>query len=157
LAVACDLTDRADIFKLVYTVRDELGPIDCVINNAGVITVGPMELMTPCDYEQAMLTHFWAPLYTTLAVLPEMRARRAGRIVNIPSIGGKLAVPHLLPYTASKFAEVGLSAGLRAELAQDGICVTTIVPGLMRTGSAINATFKGRHRDEYTWFALGDA
>ncbi len=157
LAVPCDITDRAEIAQLVVTVRDELGPIDVLINNAGVIQVGPMQLMTPADYELAMRTHFWAPLYLTLAVLPEMRARHAGRIVNIASIGGKIAVPHLLPYTASKFALVGLSAGLRAELAQDGVCVTTIVPGLMRTGSAINALFKGRHRDEYTWFALGDA
>jgi short-subunit dehydrogenase len=86
-----------------------------------------------------------------------MRARRQGRIVNISSIGGRISVPHLLPYCASKFALVGLSEGLRSELAKDGIVVTTISPGLMRTGSPRNAEFKGRHRAEYAWFVLGDS
>ena len=66
-------------------------------------------------------------------------------------------MPHLLPYSASKFALVGFSEGLRAELAKDGIRVTTVCPGLMRTGSPPNAAFKGRHREEYAWFALSDA
>jgi short-subunit dehydrogenase len=86
-----------------------------------------------------------------------MRRRRAGRIVNISSIGGKLSVPHLLPYSASKFALVGLSEGLRAELAKDNIIVTTVCPGLMRTGSPRNAIFKGDHRAEYAWFSISDA
>ena len=78
-------------------------------------------------------------------------------MVNIASIGGKVAVPHLLPYTASKFALVGLSDGLRAELAKENILVTTVCPGLMRTGSPRNALFKGRHRNEYAWFSIGDS
>src|SRR5437764_2101577 len=86
-----------------------------------------------------------------------MRRRHSGRIINITSIGGKVSVPHLLPYGASKFALVGLSEGLRAELARDGVVVTTVCPGLMRTGSPRNAFFKGRHRAEYTWFTLGDS
>jgi NAD(P)-dependent dehydrogenase (short-subunit alcohol dehydrogenase family) len=101
-----------------------------------------------------MKTLFWGPLYATLAVLPQMRRRGWGRIVNISSIGGKRAVPHLVPYSASKFALVGLSHGLRAELAKDGILVTTVCPGLMRTGSPRNATFKGQHRKEYAWFSV---
>jgi NAD(P)-dependent dehydrogenase (short-subunit alcohol dehydrogenase family) len=60
------------------------------------------ELVSVADYEDAMATNFWGTLYATLAVLPAMRARRSGRIVNITSIGGRIAVPHLLPYTASK-------------------------------------------------------
>jgi short-subunit dehydrogenase len=104
-----------------------------------------------------MAVHFWGPLYTTLCVLPQMRARREGRIVNISSIGGKIGVPHLVPYSASKFALAGLSDGLRAELAKDNILVTTVCPGLMRTGSPRNATFKGRHRAEYAWFAISDS
>lgn len=154
-AMRCDVTNRSDVASFVSAVRAALGPIDVVINNAGVIDVGPMEHMTTEDYERAMATHFWGPLTVTLAVLPDMRQRGKGRIVNITSIGGKVAVPHLLPYTASKFALVGLSEGMRAELAKDGICVTTVVPGLMRTGSPPNAVFKGRHRAEYTWFAIG--
>jgi short-subunit dehydrogenase len=116
-----------------------------------------MEVMTLEDYEEAMRIHFYAPLYTTLAVLPEMRRRREGRIVNISSIGGKISVPHLLPYSASKFALVGFSEGLRAELAKDGIVVTTVCPGLMRTGSPRNATFKGQHQAEYAWFTISDS
>jgi short-subunit dehydrogenase len=103
-----------------------------------------------------MQTHFAAPVYTTLAVLPHMKRRRDGRIVNIASIGGKIAAPHLLPYSASKFALVGFSQGLRAELMKDNIYVTTVCPGLIRTGSPLNALFKGRHEEEFAWFATSD-
>lgn len=157
LAVPCDVTERTQVNELVDVVRDHYGRIDVLVNNAGVIQVGPFEVTTVEDYEEAMATHFWGPLYATLAVLPEMRGRRDGRIVNISSIGGKISVPHLLPYSASKFALVGLSEGLRAELKKDGIAVTTVCPGLMRTGSPRNATFKGRHRAEYAWFSISDA
>ena len=157
LGVPCDVTDRAQVEDMVRAVTDHYGPVDVLINNAGVIEVGPMEVMTVEDYEQAMKTHFWGPLYAVMAVLPEMRRRREGRIVNISSIGGKISVPHLLPYSASKFALVGLSEGLRAELAKDGVTVTTVCPGLMRTGSPRNATFKGQHRSEYAWFAISDS
>ncbi len=157
LAVPCDVTDQALVAEMVRAVRDHFGRIDVLINNAGIIEVGPMEVMTIEDYEDAMKTHFWAPLYTTQAVLQEMRRRGEGRIVNIASVGGKISIPHLLPYCASKFALVGFSEGLRAELAKDGIIVTTVCPGLMRTGSPRNATFKGQHRAEYAWFAISDS
>lgn len=157
LAIPCDVTDREQVNEMVRNVSQRFGSIDVLVNNAGVIEVGPMEVMKIEDYEEAMKTHFWAPLYTTLAVLPTMRRRHEGRIVNIASIGGKLSIPHLLPYNASKFALVGLSEGLRAELAKDGIVVTTVSPGLMRTGSQHNATFKGQHRAEYSWFSVGGA
>jgi short-subunit dehydrogenase len=153
-AFACDLTNPADITRLFDRIRHEVGSVDVLINNAGVIQVGPLETITHADYEQAMAVHFWAPLYCSEQVLPDMRRRGHGRIVNIASIGGKIAVPHMLPYCASKFALVGLSRGLRAELAKDGIYVTTINPGMMRTGSARHALFKGRHRAEYTWFSI---
>ena len=113
--------------------------------------------MTAEDFEQAMATNFWGPLNAILAVLPSMRRRGEGRIANIASIGGKVSVPHLLPYSASKFALVGLSQGLRAELAGDGIQVITICPGLMRTGSPRHALFKGRRRTEYAWFSIADS
>ncbi len=142
---------------MVATVYQRFGNIDVLVNNAGVIQVGPLEVMTTEDFELAMQAHFWGPLNTIMAVLPSMRQRRAGRIVNISSIGGKVSVPHLVPYSASKFALVGLSKGLRAELAKDGITVTTICPGLMRTGSPRNADFKGQHRFEYAWFSISDA
>ena len=155
--IPCDVTNKAQVDEMVHIIRDRLGPIDVLINNAGIITVGPMEVMTLDDYDEAMKTHFWAPLYTTLAVLPEMRQRCNGRIVNISSIGGKVSTPHLLPYSASKFALTGFSEGLRAELASYGVVVTTVCPGLMRTGSPYKATFKGQNRAEYTWFSISDS
>ncbi len=154
---SCDVTDAQQVRQMIDQANQHFGRIDVLINNAGSIQVGPMEVMTPKDYEDAMRIHFWAPLHTTLAVLPQMRARHAGRIVNISSIGGKIAAPHLLPYSASKFALVGFSEGLRSELLKDGIYVTTVCPGLMRTGSPRNAMFKSQHRAEHAWFAISDA
>jgi short-subunit dehydrogenase len=157
IAVPCDVTDRGSVEELLEQVHRRLGPVDVLINNAGVIEVGPAETMSVADYEEALATNFWGMLYPTLGVLPEMRQRRGGRIVNITSIGGKIGVPHLLPYSASKFAAVGFSQGLRAEVAADGIKVVTVVPGLMRTGSPRNAIFRGQHRSEYAWFSIGDS
>src|SRR5215208_1827846 len=157
VGVPCDVTDRDSVRELLGEVHRALGPVDVLINNAGLIEVGPAETMSIADYEEALGTNFWGMLYPTLAVLPEMRQRRAGRIVNITSIGGKMGIPHLLPYSASKFAAVGFSQGLRAEVAGDGIKVVTVCPGLMRTGSPRNAIFRGRHRSEYAWFSISDA
>jgi short-subunit dehydrogenase len=156
-ASPCDVTDRDDVFRFLTEVRDELGPIDVLINNAGIIQVGPLELMTLDDYERALRTHLWGPLYAMHAVLPDMRARRTGRIVNIVSIGGKLPVPHLAPYSASKFALYGLSAAARAELAKDEVYVTTVCPGLMRTGSPRHALVKGQQQAEYAMFDILDS
>jgi short-subunit dehydrogenase len=155
--VVCDVSNKADIDCMVSEVRQRFEHIDVLINNAGTIAVGPMDTMTLEDYQEAMNIHFWAPLYTVLAIAPEMRSRRQGRIVNIASIGGKISVPHLLPYCASKFALVGFSKGLHAELKKDGVVVTTVCPGLMRTGSPENATFKGKHKAEYAWFSISDS
>lgn len=157
VALVCDVTDQRQVEAMVRTVRERFGGVDVLINNAGVIQVGPSEQMELDDYEDAMRTHFWGPLYATKAVLPLMRARGAGRIVNISSIGGKISVPHLLPYSASKFALVGLSEGLRSALARENIVVTTVCPGLMRTGSPRHARIKGQHRAEYAWFSVADS
>ena len=157
MAVKCDVTNMPEVELMMSRIRERFGKIDVLVNNAGTIQVGPLEVMNREDFEHAMKTHFWGPLNTILAVLPEMRERQDGRIVNISSIGGKIAVPHLVPYSASKFALVGLSKGLFAELHKDGIVVTTVCPGLMRTGSPRNANFKGKHRDEYAWFSISDS
>jgi NAD(P)-dependent dehydrogenase (short-subunit alcohol dehydrogenase family) len=141
----------------IERVVERYGAIDVLINNAGQIQVGPLDHMRLEDFADAMAVHVWGPLYATLAALPHMRRQGGGRVVNISSIGGKIAAPHILPYVASKFALTGLSDGLRAELAKDNILVTTVIPGLMRTGAHVNAQFKGRHRGEFTWFALLDA
>jgi NAD(P)-dependent dehydrogenase (short-subunit alcohol dehydrogenase family) len=157
LALPCDITSVEEVGRMVEAVRDHFGPIDMLVNNAGVIEVGPVESMTLADFDEALNVNLRGPLQTMMAVIPEMRRRGEGRIVNIASIGGKIAVPHLTPYTASKFALVGLSKAMRAELAKDGIIVTTVCPGLMRTGSPRNAKFKGQHRSEYAWFSVSDS
>jgi NAD(P)-dependent dehydrogenase (short-subunit alcohol dehydrogenase family) len=157
VALQCDLADADQVPRMVRRAVEVWSGLDVLVNNAGIIQVGPVDTMTLEDYEQAMTVNFWAAVRTTLAALPVLRGRAGARIVNIASIGGKLSVPHLLPYSASKFALVGFSEGLRAELRPQGILVTTVCPGLMRTGSPRNASFKGQHRAEYAWFSVSDA
>ena len=152
----CDVSQPTSVASMITDVTAHYGQIDVLVNNAGIIEVGPVQNMARADFEDAMAVDFWGVLDTILAVLPQMQARGSGRIVNITSIGGKVAFPHLLPYAAAKFAATGLSEGLRAELARDGIVVTTIVPGLLRTGSYFHALFKGNKPAEFGWFGLGD-
>ena len=156
-AVQCNVRLKTDCDALIRSAVEAFGAVDVLINNAGVISVGPVELMTEHDYDEQMDVHFWGPLHTMMAVFPLMRARGGGRIVNIASIGGKIAVPHLVPYCASKFALVGLSQASATELRKNNIFVTTVCPGLMRTGSPRNAFFKGQNEKEYAWFVLGDS
>ena len=155
LAVPCDVADQRQVERTVDSVIAQFGRIDVLVNNAGEIQVGPVQSMTLEDFENAMDVMFWGTVYPSMAVLPHVLERGTGRIVNITSIGGKVAVPHLLPYTCAKFAAVGFSEGLRAELAGKGIHVVTIAPGLMRTGSYLNALFKGDQEREAVWFSLG--
>lgn len=155
LALACDVADAPAVDAMVAEIARRWGPVDVLVNNASIIRVGPVRTMTRRDFADALAVNFWGTVHATLAVLPRMLERRRGRIANVTSIGGKVAVPHLLPYTAAKYAAVGFSEGLTAELAREGIQVTTVVPGLMRTGSYLNAVFDGDRRAEFTWFSLG--
>ncbi len=152
LTIPCDLLNAAQTGAAVREVIDRFGKIDILINNAGIIEVGPLEHMTREDFERAMQLHFWAAYELVSWIVPEMRTRGGGRIVNISSIGGKVAVPHLAPYNVSKFALTGFSDAIRAELARGHIHVTTVAPGMMRTGSHVNARFKGKHDMEFAWF-----
>lgn len=152
---SCDLRDEAALTVAIHEIATRLGGLDVLVNNAGEIVVGPLDEMEKPDFESAMALHFRAPLVATLEARPYLARHRAGRVVNIASFGGRIAVPHFAPYCASKFALVGLSDVLRAELALAGIRVTTVWPGLMRTGSHVAAKFKGQRRAEFTWFSLG--
>jgi NAD(P)-dependent dehydrogenase (short-subunit alcohol dehydrogenase family) len=155
LTVPCDVSDRAQVARLVEAALEAHGRIDVLVNNAGLIQVGPAHTMTVEDFETAMDTMFWGTVYTTLAALPHMRGHGQGRIVNITSVGAKVSIPHLLPYSCAKFAAAAFSEGLRAELHGTGVKVVTIAPGLMRTGSYLNAIFKGAEEGEAAWFSLG--
>lgn len=153
----CDVRERSEVRDAVQHVLGTRGRIDVLVNCAGVIQAGPVEHMDKGDYQEEMDVHFWGPLYLMQEVIPPMRRQGRGRIVNISSIGGLVAVPHLVPYSASKFALTGLSDGMRAEMARRDIRITTVWPGLMRTGSHRQAWFKGQHRREFDWFAIVDA
>jgi short-subunit dehydrogenase len=155
--IGADIRRPDHVSRIVDTVVASDSKIDVLINNAGVIEVGPVEHSKLEDFQDAFATHFWGPLDLIRASLPHLTGSGQGRIVNIASIGGRIAVPHLAAYTASKFALVGLSEALRAELMKDGVAVTTVTPGLMRTGSYVNVKLRGRHRDEFRWFAAMSA
>ncbi|WP_243374893.1 SDR family NAD(P)-dependent oxidoreductase [Geotalea sp. SG265] len=157
LVFPCDLRNEEEIERAVTAVQGVRGGIDVLINNAGIIQVGPEENQQLEDYREAMAIHAWAPLLLMRKVVPIMKRQGRGRIVNISSIGGLVAVPHLLPYCMSKFALTGLSDGMRSELAKDNILVTTVAPGLMRTGSHVRAFFKGKHTSEFAWFSISGA
>ena len=157
LVQKCDVTVAEQVNDMITNVQNEFGPIDVLINNAGIIHAGPVTEMNLQDFEEAINTHFWGPVHTIMAVLPSMKARGGGLILNISSIGGKISVPHLVPYSASKFALVGLSEGLRAELKKYNIKVTTATPGLMQTGSPRHAFVKGQHKQEYALFKIVDS
>ena len=154
LAIPCDVTNHVEVEALVERATEHYGHIDILVNNAGIITVGPLKAQTFADFQDSMNTIFWGAYHATMAVLPQMYQRQNGQIVNISSIGGKVSVPHLLSYSSAKFALEGFSEGLHSELAKEGIHVLTVAPGLMRTGSQVNAYAKGKHEAEYTWFSL---
>ena len=157
LTIQADMTMREEAESAVGTIERHFGPVDVLVNNAGTMSVGPIETMTIDEFRNSINTHFWGPYFATMAVLPAMQRRQAGRIVNISSIGGKISVPHLVPYSVGKFALTAFSEGLRSELLKDKVYVTTVCPGLMRTGSPRNAMFKGNNEAEYAWFSLSDA
>lgn len=154
LVVPADLRQAEEAKKVVERAAEHFGRIDVLVNNAGTITVGPVENQRVEDFREAMESNFFSGVHCALAALPQMLRRGNGTIVNITSIGGKMAVPHMLPYTASKFAAVGFSEGLHAELRAKGVHVLTVCPGLMRTGSHLSAMFAGDAAREYRWFSI---
>jgi short-subunit dehydrogenase len=153
-ALPVDVTDAEGMAGMIADVEENLGPVDVLVNNAGIIQVGPVETMVLDDYRRAMDVMFWGALHAAEAVLPRMRSRRRGTIVNVTSIGAAVGIPHLAPYDAAKFALRGWSEALGAEQARHGIAVVTVVPGLMRTGSFGHALVKGRRYLEASVFSL---
>lgn len=153
--VAADLTRREDVERAVQAAVAAHGALDVIVHSAGMIQTGPLQDMTEEDWREVMEINAFAALRLVRAAYPHLKAA-GGRVLLVTSIGGKVAVPHLGPYSMSKFAAVGLGAALRSELALDGIGVTTVCPGLMQTGSPKHAVVKGQHEKEYAWFATID-
>lgn len=154
VALPADVRDSQSIQTAIAQAIDAFDGLDVLINAAGIISAGPIQHMHVRDYEDAMATHFWGALYASLAALPVMRKQGHGRIVNIASLAGKIALPHMGPYSASKAALVSLSENMRSELAMENIKVTVVCPGPMRTGAHVNAYYKGRHQAEFTGLSL---
>lgn len=151
---SADISKPKEIAPLLSQVVDRFGRVDILVNNAGAIGVGPFENFRHEDFERAMDLMFWAAVNLTFEALPYMKRQGGGQIVNITSVGGRISIPHLLPYSCAKFALVGFSTGLSAELRSQHIHVLTVVPGLMRTGSYLNAQFTGQAGGEFAWFSL---
>lgn len=154
--IICDVTKKDQLSRAIHETIDAFGVVDAIINNAGSITVGPLESMTKVDFEAQMKLHLYSVIDAVELLRPYFRERGGGRIINICSLGGKTAVPHMIPYNASKFALAGFSQGAAIELANENIKVTTVYPALMRTGSPIQAVFKGEHQKEFAWFEIAD-
>ncbi len=152
----CDITDVNELAESLDQAIERMNGIDLLINNAGSILVGPFTSMEKEDFEAQMNLHLYAVVEATGLIFPHFKNRGQGRILNICSLGGKVAVPHMLPYDASKFALAGFSQGVSAELAPHNIVVTTAYPTVMRTGSPIQAVFKGDHGKEFEWFETID-
>ena len=154
-SVQCDVTRRSEVEQMIEDVTSHFGRVDILVNNAGLIKVGPIESMTLSDFDEAMDALFWGVVNPTMTVLPAFLQKNRGQIVNITSFGAKISVPHLVPYCSAKHAAAGFSEGLREELAHTGVKVTTVAPGLMRTGSFLAALFKGDREAESRWFSIG--
>ncbi|WP_291424203.1 SDR family oxidoreductase [Deinococcus sp.] len=154
-AITGDVTAADDLQRAVDETVAHFGRLDIVVNNAGIIQTGPLRDMTEDDFRRIMEVNAFAALRLTLAALEQLQQNQ-GRVLIISSVGGKVAVPHLGPYSMSKFASAGLGQALRSELARDGIGVTVALPGLMRTGSAKQAEVKGDYEKEYAMFATLD-
>ncbi|MDQ8184103.1 SDR family oxidoreductase [Pelagicoccus sp. SDUM812002] len=153
LTIECDVTNSASVEVAFDEIESAFGRVDVLINNAGTILCAPFDNHKRSDFEEAIDTHLYGPISCIRAVLPMMRRQGEGRILNISSIGGKVGVPHMSAYSASKHALVGFSRALAAELRQENIRVTVACPGLMRTGSHGAAGFRGRQSEEFEWFA----
>jgi NAD(P)-dependent dehydrogenase (short-subunit alcohol dehydrogenase family) len=155
LTVVCDVARREDAQRFVDETVRRFGALDVLVNNASIIQVAPQSSLSLQDLHDAMNVNFWGSVYVAFAALPHLRMSHVRRMVNIASIGAEVAIPHLLPYDCAKFAVRGFSEGLAAELARERIRVSTIVPGLMRTGSFLQVLVKGKHAEEMQWFTVG--
>jgi NAD(P)-dependent dehydrogenase (short-subunit alcohol dehydrogenase family) len=133
-ALALDVVDPAAIEAAVRTVIERHGQIDVLVNNAGRGHVGAVEETTDAELRALFDVHVFGPAALIRAVLPHMRARRSGAIVQLSSMGGQLSFPGFSAYSATKFALVGMSEALAAEVRGLGITVLVVEPGSFRTG-----------------------
>jgi short-subunit dehydrogenase len=130
---SADLSDTGAAAQLARTVWDEIGPIDVVVNNAGIPLRRPADRLTLAEVERAMTVNYLSPVAITLALLPRLLERGSGTIVNVSSLGGRLGIAHEAAYCASKFALAGWSESLAADLVGTGVAVRLVLPGAIDT------------------------
>lgn len=128
-----DVADRAALDGLAEWIGSEIGALDVLVNNAGILVLGGLEETSPEEWERVFAVNFWGVVHACRALAPAMRRRGQARIVNVASAAGLVGFSPLLAYTATKFAVVGFSQALRAELAEDGVGVSVVCPGLVHT------------------------
>ena len=131
--VALDLTEPDDIDRVVARIRDETGGVDCLINNAGYGQFGPVEAVPTDALERQFAVHCFGPHRLVRAVLPGMRERGHGRIINVTSAADRLTLAGIGGYTASKSAFASLTDALRQELIGSDVAVVSVQPGLVAT------------------------
>ena len=149
-----DVTDREGVQRVVNEISNGYGPIEVAIHVAGIIQVGPAADVELEHFDQALDIMAKGPINVVWSVLPSMREHRRGHIGVVASVGGVVSPPQLLPYSTAKFAALGFTDGLAAELVGTGVTATSIVPGLMRTGSHDQAAFIGNATAEHNWFSV---
>ncbi|MFF9479290.1 SDR family NAD(P)-dependent oxidoreductase [Streptomyces sp. NPDC014733] len=152
--LVCDVRDAAAVRDRFAEIAEDGDGIDIVVANAGIIQVGPARALGTDGFRAALDSVFTGAVHTSLAALPHLRRSPVGgRLGLIGSVGALVPVPHLLPYSCAKSAVAALATGLGAEEAAHGVSVTAVHPGLMRTGSHLQAYFGGDRRREYAWFS----
>ena len=133
VAVAVDVTSAEQIEAMIAGAIAALGPIDILVNAAGVVHSSPVTAITEADWDRVLDVNVKGTFLCCRAVLPAMQAHGAGRIINLASIAGKEGYPTLSHYCASKFAVVGFTGAVAREVARDGITVNAICPGIVQT------------------------
>ena len=138
LAVALDVTEPAGIADAVRTVAEALGPVDVLINNAGLAESAPLARTEPDLWERHFRVNVTGPYLATRAVLPGMLERGWGRVINVASLAGLHGAPYVTAYTASKHALVGFTRALALEVAGRGVTVNALCPGYVATDMVWN-------------------
>ena len=131
--VACDVGNAADVDRFVADVLNRLGPPDVLVNNAGIAARGRLDETPIQTWDAVMDANLRGTFLVTRGFLPAMRARRAGRIINIASISGRQGTANLTAYCAAKHGVVGLTRALAEEVREDGIAVNAVCPGSVDT------------------------